>query len=188
MIQNGNFGVAAGSLLHWTHSGSISDNSGTTAHDFVTTTSQRSHSTRFAADMNIENFSNTSFHAEMEQLFSPVPASGVSELSLWAFSFDQDLRVHLLYSDNTSTSLLQHFDKGQQEATDPNHGWEKWDLLGSLDPTKTLKGIRISADSGFLNAGNDILVDDVSVQAVPEPATMTILALGGLGLLKRRRA
>jgi len=187
MIQNGNFGIAAGSLNHWTHSGSITDNSGTTAHDFITTTSSRSHSTRFSADMNLENFSNSSFHAEMEQTFNPVAASGVSEISLWAFSFDQDLRVNLLYSDNTSTSVTKHFNLGQQEATDPNHGWEKWDLLGSLDTTKMLKGIRIGADSGFLNAGNNILVDDVSIQAVPEPTTMTALALGGLGLLKRRR-
>lgn len=43
-------------------------------------------------------------------------------------------------------------------------------------------------DAGSLGIANsDILVDDVSVQAVPEPASMAALGLGAVALLRRRR-
>lgn len=43
-------------------------------------------------------------------------------------------------------------------------------------------------DAGTTNTfSTDLFVDDVSVQAVPEPATMAVLGLGALGLLRKKR-
>lgn len=39
----------------------------------------------------------------------------------------------------------------------------------------------------YANGADPVYYDDVSVTAVPEPATFTVLALGSLGLLRRRR-
>jgi hypothetical protein len=36
-------------------------------------------------------------------------------------------------------------------------------------------------------SGNDFAVDDINVQAVPEPTSMAALGLGALGILKRRK-
>lgn len=63
-----------------------------------------------------------------------------------------------------------------------NDGWE------TITRTITF-GAAESAFLSFENQSNDnvgLLLDEVSVAAVPEPATLTALALGGLALLRRR--
>lgn len=186
LIQNGNFGVTTGTLDHWTHTGQIADQNGVTDHDFASTSFAHSHSTRYSADFGIQNASSTSFSETLGQTFAPVSGASVTNVSLWAYTFEQTLTVELLYTDKTYTSVQHDFTEGSfDEHVD--QGWRAWDLTTSVDPSKTLTGIAIRADSGFLSPTNDVFIDDVSVQAVPEPAPMAALGLGTLAFLKRRR-
>lgn len=192
MIQNNNFGVLAGTLDHWTHTGSITDPGGTTSHDFVIATAQKSHSTRFSASMlgNQSNFSGSLWDSELSQSFAPTKPGSITELSFWTFSYGQDLTVKLDYTDGTSTYLSHFFENGINEATDPNGGWEKWDIT-SLVANKSLDSITFKVEAGFLNNGNDLYIDDVTVKgtvaSVPGPASLVAFAVGGLRLARRRK-
>lgn len=56
----------------------------------------------------------------------------------------------------------------------------------NLDPTKTLNGFRITTDGG---TSNRLYVYGISADVVPEPATMSLLALGlGAVFMRRRRS
>lgn len=61
-----------------------------------------------------------------------------------------------------------------------------------LDTTKSRKtGLTydsIVIGSGLNSTGADVWFDDLVVEVVPEPATLGLLALGGLAMLRRRRA
>lgn len=184
LIQNGGFDT--GTLDPWIHNGVMADG-GNTSHDFSSASSVRSHSGPFSADFGIQNSSSTEFDQVLLQHFTPVSGADVTNVSLWAYSFDQDLNVSLIYSDNSATNLRQHFNGGEFASSDPEHGWRMWNLTANVDPTKTLTGIELESESGFIHESNDIFVDDVSVQAVPEPASVAALGFGALALLKRRR-
>jgi hypothetical protein len=59
-------------------------------------------------------------------------------------------------------------------------GVSRFTILG-LDPSSPfLPGITVMSGEGVLIR--------ISAEAIPEPATLTLLALGGLGLLVRRRS
>lgn len=66
--------------------------------------------------------------------------------------------------------------------------------LASGDPLATVVRTVSVASAGsrlsFENGGGDNLgaiLDDVNIRAVPEPATLAVLGLGALGLIRRRR-
>ena len=42
-------------------------------------------------------------------------------------------------------------------------------------------------DLNFIDNDSQVLIDNVSINPVPEPATLSLLALGALALLRRRR-
>lgn len=190
LIQNGNFGVTTGSLDHWTVAGDIfNPGNGSTTHDFAFASSQHSHSTRFSADMGIENFTGSTYTSQLSQLFAAAPTSGVASFTAWGYSFDQDVEAKLYYSDSTTSKGTMTFNHAGVQGNDPERGWQQWDLKSLLVPGKTLYGITFTVESGGFNKGNDVFLDDVSLQArpVPEPAPIAALAVGALGLLGRRR-
>ena len=45
---------------------------------------------------------------------------------------------------------------------------------------------RLSTDNGFVSNGGGYYIDNVSI--VPEPASVVLLGLGGLAMLRRRRS
>ena len=194
LIQNGNFGVTTGSLDHWMVAGGIYNpgDGSNTSHDFPEASSVHSHSTRFSADMHVENPTDSTYTSQLSQLFTAVPSSGVSSFSAWGYSFDQDVEAKLYFTDgthNTTSTGMMTFNHAGNQGNDPEGGWQQWDLMSLLVPGKTLYGITFTAQSGGFYKSNDVFIDDVSLVArpVPEPAPIAALAVGALGLLGRRR-
>ncbi len=58
------------------------------------------------------------------------------------------------------------------------------DFVGTWNADSTSATIKI-IDTNTAHDGNDFALDDISF--TPEPATLSLLALGGLAVLKRRR-
>ena len=114
--------------------------------------------------------------------------TGVEEISLFGLSREQNIRVHLLYSDGTASFLSKLFANPNPNDPVTNADWSKWDLTSDLDLGKTLVGIELGIDTGGLNAGNAAWIDDVVVRAtpVPEPASLAALGIGATALLRRR--
>jgi hypothetical protein len=90
--------------------------------------------------------------------------------------------VHLLYSQTIVKTLGQ--------------GVSEWFALAALDIENlaldpgddilfSIRSRTMSTGSSWYTVGFD---DDMTIAVVPEPATLSLLALGGLALLRRRRA
>jgi hypothetical protein len=54
------------------------------------------------------------------------------------------------------------------------------------DIARVVYAIQTFSDTGTTNTG-DVFLDDLSLTAVPEPASLALLSLGALGLFRRRR-
>ncbi len=67
-------------------------------------------------------------------------------------------------------------------------GTEVWTQYSqSFVATSTSVTIDIVNLGDVTNAGNDFGIDNIQVESVPEPATMTLLALGAVAIAKRRK-
>ncbi|RYG21038.1 PEP-CTERM sorting domain-containing protein [bacterium] len=183
LIQNSDFGVGSPTLANWDLIEYIGADPapghiGVTSQYFVSSR----HSASFQGNF---DFTNAAFYIRQE--FGPV--TNVEEISLYGLSRDQDIRVHLLYTDGTADFLSKYFTIPDLNVDPTNADWVKWDLTSELDLGKTLKGIEVGIDTGGANRGYDAWVDDITVRAtaVPEPGSMVALGLGVAALLRRRR-
>ncbi|NWK55027.1 PEP-CTERM sorting domain-containing protein [Verrucomicrobiaceae bacterium N1E253] len=70
---------------------------------------------------------------------------------------------------------------------DMNTTYQEYSLKFSAASTKTTIWIQDMSTLTANLASNDMHLDDVSITAVPEPSSTTLLSLGGLSLILRRR-
>jgi hypothetical protein len=110
---------------------------------------------------------------ELRRDFDPVQTDEILEFSLWIRSTNANA-FDFFYSDGTSSRrLISPVSAGLV--------WDFHDITSDLSPGKTLVACGI-----FGNSSCPTGVDDFSL-VVPEPATLGLLALGGLALIRRRR-
>ena len=122
----------------------------------------------------------------MTQIFA-MPADGTAMTFSFDFKTDSTMWVDAFYMAEG-----QSFDSSWN--TPPDHtGFSELQLESTNGVWVNSGLLSMTADAGYdyvgitLWSGNNTFVDNVSVTAVPEPATMSVLALGALGLLRRRR-
>jgi hypothetical protein len=112
------------------------------------------------------------------QAFAPTPVGLITEVSVWLKQDPADISyLAIRYSDSTEDYELVH---------PTNTEFNKYDLTGVLNPSKTAVGFIAYGYSG--GANGPTWIDDVNVQAVPEPTSVGALALGGFLLARRRRS
>jgi hypothetical protein len=113
---------------------------------------------------------------ELAQALTPTSTALLTSASLW---FKEDpgvlFGVEFFYQDGSNSVFL---------GSAPDSGWNEYDLLGNIDPGKTLTAIDVATGSVFTGPNGINLVDDVSIMAVPTlngtvPEPSTILLLGG---------
>jgi len=74
----------------------------------------------------------------------------------------------------------------QSDTADSGRGvWQQHTFDFTVTDATQAVDLQILATRGS-TASEDMAIDLITVDAVPEPATMSLLALGGLGLLRRR--
>ena len=114
-----------------------------------------------------------------------VPGSGGSTIEPAFLMFDFDVQsVEFLYGGNSGAILVDALningivvDSFFQDGTHANQPIGPVTLTGA-----NIRTIRFEDPEIVL-----VALDNIVIEPVPEPATMAILALGGIGVLRRRR-
>ena len=77
--------------------------------------------------------------------------------------------------DNSVFELFYSFDSGVTFASGGT---------GTLDPTRGIESVRMVLNEDFSN--DTMLIDRFAVSVIPEPASLSLMGLMGLGMLRRR--
>lgn len=132
---------------------------------------------------------------------APYVTSGSTKATLTMKLVTEDLGVaglDFFYIDFGGVRLktvdigASYVDFGPYHVQGGNHFWTREDVVLDLTPymdgtVKTLTFTTIDGQRLNSTSGSNAFVDNVSIQAVPEPATMAVLGLGAAALLRRRR-
>jgi hypothetical protein len=139
------------------------------------------------------NFNNAAFGGEVSNwLLTPqvVLVNGESlNFSLRLLGEGLLDRVEVYFSDSgASTDVGGDFSFLASFASDVDTGWQDQTLLisGLTAPASGRFGFHYVVDDTSLN-GNYIGIDSVSINALPEPATIALVCLGALALRQRKR-
>ncbi len=114
-------------------------------------------------------------------VINPLPTGTVVDIVIARTDASDGDSVHLLYSETItktmSESAIQYLDI-------PALNIEDLGLDPGDDILFSVRSRNMTLGGGWYSVGLD---DDVTITVVPEPATMSLLALGGLAMLRRRR-
>jgi len=115
----------------------------------------------------------------IEQFIVPVATSDITSITFALKNVDGSINaINLLYSDATkSQDLIFHTDSE----------WHVYDWTSHLVAGKQLVSFGVFGYDGG-GATNRTYLDDVDIEVVPEPATLSVLGLGLLGFLRKRKA
>lgn len=182
LIPNGDFeGGVSNFVSDYTLTGDLHPaatyNVGTDAHLFHEAWTSFGDHTSGAGKMMIMNGGGDS-SARVWQGDSINLAAGTYTFSFYGASTYPDNPANLTVSLNNSVL-------GSTGVFSANPG--TWNLYSFTFSTAGGASTFVLRDSITAAGGNDFVIDDINLQAVPEPTTVAALGLGALGLLKRRK-
>jgi len=114
--------------------------------------------------------------------------TGMTTLTLWYENLSQASTIEIMLSDIWGDPFSPKIQTVLKPT--PAGDWVKWDI----DITGMTGGYinhmgRIQFAQVYPNyGGGTVLYDDISVSATPEPATLVLLSLGGLTMIRRKRS
>lgn len=142
------------------------------------------------------NFQFNDTDGQIDLIFEPVDISGFTDvqfsLNYWiastAYEADDVFKI-VLSDENTNSVTVQNWSEPQLEAnTSADDGSANWGSLSFNVSTSSLTGNLITATVTVDNnsGSENIFIDNVAFTGVPEPASLALLAMGGLALIRRR--
>lgn len=131
--------------------------------------------------LDLTSYDSATPHGGVQQSFNTVTGA--------VYSFSFDLGAHGAYTDFSCVRVVVGNFDSLFAVTNSGSTTQLWQnqsgafVAQGTTTTISILGIR----SGLNTAGNDIGLDNVVVEAVPEPASITALVIGCGAVLRRRR-